>query len=400
MALTMTEKWSDGLSSPRPIQDVKRDATKRSDRTTESADLIDTDSVVATSSPDGPLTEERSSFLASGAKRGLLWLAASLLLALLAGWWSGAGRDGVGVEHLTPAVRSAAEAVPKTSERGFVSIEAIRVGDRVLADNPDDGRPASSQPTEVDSSTWRKLVLRGELVWEDGTVDDVNVETLQPPEWVAAHDARVGNLVPLPLDLIEMGLPKGLKARVLENLPCPPIRPGPGRVVLTTVDHLNNYVFELRVEDEQGRRTTFRPTGFHKFFSADRSGWISADSLVEGERLTALGGTVRLLSKARIEGTHRVYNLTVEDEHVYHVTNLVVDGHNNGCAPKRTGDMLDRLQEAKRQFQKNRDFRNWAHKEFMEDMKMAGGGRRNPDIPDSMIADAYDEWLELGKPKL
>jgi hypothetical protein len=69
------------------------------------------------------------------------------------------------------------------------------------------------------------------------------------------------------------------------------------------------------------------------------------------------------------------------------------------AAPKKAGDVLDRLQEAKRQFQTNKEFRNWAHKEFMEDMKMGGGGRRNPDIPDSMIADAYDEWLELGKPK-
>ena len=90
----------------------------------------------------------------------------------------------------------------------------------------------------------------------------------------------------------------------------------------------------MRLEDEQGRQTTVRPTGFHKFFSADRGEWISADSIREGERLTALGGTVRLLSRTRLPGTHRVYNLTVEGEHVYHVTNLVVDGHNNGCGPE------------------------------------------------------------------
>ena len=38
---------------------------------------------------------------------------------------------------------------------------------------------------------------------------------------------------------------------------------------------------------------------------------------------------MRLISRRRIPGTHRVYNLTVEGEHVYHVTKLVVDGHNN-----------------------------------------------------------------------
>ncbi|RME19075.1 MAG: hypothetical protein D6800_14765, partial [Candidatus Zixiibacteriota bacterium] len=198
-------------------------------------------------------------------------------------------------------------------------------------DNPDDRRPVKPAPTSVDPTTWRKLILRAERIWQDGTIDDINVETLQPPAWIAAHDARVGNLVPIPLDLVEMGLPKGLKARVLENLPCPPIRPGPGSIVLTTVNHLNKYVFELHLEDELGRRTTVRPTGFHKFYSADRRAWISADSINEGERLTALGGTVRLLSRTRIPGTHRVYNLTVEGEHVYHVTKLVVDGHNNSC---------------------------------------------------------------------
>ncbi len=371
MALTVTEKWSDVLSSPRPLHVVTSDATRESNRTTESAGLtacnktrraafrpracclqhgvvrqplIATDRVVATSSSDGPLMEERSSFLPSGVKRGSLWLAASILLALLASWWSGADPDVASLEHLTPAVQSAPPLTPReTGRRRFVPIETLRVGDRVLADNPEDDKPAAAQLTQVDPATWRKLVLQGRLVWHDGTVDDINVETLQPPEWIAAHDARVGHLVPLPLDLVEMGLPKGLKARVLENLPCPPIRPGPGRVVLTTVNHLNRYVFELRVEDESGRLATLRPTGFHKFFSADRNDWISADSIHEGERLTALGGTVRLVSRVRIPGTHRVYNLTVEGEHVYHVTRLVVDGHNQDCR-----ELVDDLVESSR----------------------------------------------------
>ncbi len=243
----------------------------------------------------------------------------------------------------TPAVTaSSADVAARVAARParLVPIEALRVGDRVLADNPEDGRPAASEPTDVNPATWRKLVLRADLLWPDGTVDDIHVETLQPPQWIADHDARVGSLVPLPLDLVEIGLRKGLKARVLENLPCPPIRPGPGRVVLTTVNHLNRYVFELRLEDEQGRQTTVRPTGFHKFFSADRGEWISADSIREGERLTALGGTVRLLSRTRLPGTHRVYNLTVEGEHVYHVTNLVVDGHNT-CDENKLHHIFD-----------------------------------------------------------
>ena len=69
--------------------------------------------------------------------------------------------------------------------------------------------------TAVDPKTWKKLVLLAETHWDDGTRDDINVETLQPPEWIKQHDVRIGANVPLPLDLVEMGLPRDLHATVL-----------------------------------------------------------------------------------------------------------------------------------------------------------------------------------------
>jgi len=59
-------------------------------------------------------------------------------------------------------------------------------------------------------------------MWDDGTVDDVNVVTLQPSEWLEVHQAEIGSLVPPPLDLVEMGLPENLMARVLAIERCPP----------------------------------------------------------------------------------------------------------------------------------------------------------------------------------
>ena len=52
---------------------------------------------------------------------------------------------------------------------------------------------ASGKPTgtAVDPKTWKKLVLRAESRWDDGTLDDVNVETLVPPEWIKQHDVRI-----------------------------------------------------------------------------------------------------------------------------------------------------------------------------------------------------------------
>ena len=77
----------------------------------------------------------------------------------------------------------------------------------------------------------------------DGTLDDINVETLQPPEWIASQRATVGSVVPLPLDLVEMGLPESLLPRSSRWKPCPSIAPGLGRVVLTTTNHLNRQTF-------------------------------------------------------------------------------------------------------------------------------------------------------------
>ena len=47
--------------------------------------------------------------------------------------------------------------------------------------------------------------------------------------------------------------------------------------MLTTVNHLNKYVFELTVKDATGRAETIHTTGFHKFYSASRNDWVSAN---------------------------------------------------------------------------------------------------------------------------
>jgi len=214
-----------------------------------------------------------------------------------------------------------------------------------VAANPDGNFLAE---TQVDPTTWRKLVLRAEEVWDDGTIDDINVETLQPPEWLTEHNVRVGASVPMPLDLVEMGLPETLHAQVLAVEPCPPIRCGPGRVVLTTVNHLNNYVLELTMEDSSGWRRTIRPTGFHKFYSLSQQDWISAEQLRTGEQLQGLARAITVRAMRRVPGTHRVYNLTIEGEHVYNVSVLGALTHNQGCndlvdltTPERRRHILD-----------------------------------------------------------
>lgn len=250
-------------------------------------------------------------------------------LAISAGCWLALSKSGIPVP--SPAPASAAfdghEAV-----RGVIpkqkGIEEIRVGERVWTEK----HSTSAQPTRVDPKTWRLLRLRADIHWPDGTVDDVNIETLQSPEWLSEHKATVGGSVPIPLDLVEMGLPEGMRAVVMADEPCPPIAGGPGCVVLTTVNHLNADVRELTLLNEAGSQELVKPTGFHKFFLEPDEKWVSACDLLPGTQLRGKNGNLRVVDNKRVPGVHRVYNMTVETEHVYYVSKLGVLTHNPGCA--------------------------------------------------------------------
>ena len=172
-----------------------------------------------------------------------------------------------------------------------------------------------------------------ETHWANGTRDNINIETLQPPEWIGEHDVRIGASIALPLDLVEMGLPTDLHATVIAVEHCPEIDTGPGRVVLTTVNHLNKYVFELSVADAAGHTETIHPTGFHKFYSDSKSDWVSAAELRKGEQLRGVNGALTVLSLAAIPGVHRVHNMMVEDEHVYRLSLFGALVHNANCVP-------------------------------------------------------------------
>ena len=205
-------------------------------------------------------------------------------------------------------------------------IEQVRVGDRVLTTAT---TSVKSQPTAVNPRTWRKLRLRATLYWDDGTRDEMRVETLQPCNWIAKYQASVGTQVPLPLDLVEMGLPADLQATVQAIEPCPEIRDGPGQVVLTTVSHLNAELFDLTVRDATGSQQTIGVTAHHKIYAATTESWVAARDLTIGDTLVGLNCPVVVQQLQRRTGTERVYNLTVEHEHVYRVGHDAILVHNN-----------------------------------------------------------------------
>jgi hypothetical protein len=228
----------------------------------------------------------------------------------------------------------------QTVKLGTQAIETIQVGQRVISDDP---TVQLDNTTSVDPATWRKLRLTAVWVWEDGTCDDWEVVTLQPLTWIEQHQLTVGGPAPIPLDLDEMGAPDDLRAIVAAIEPCPVIQTGPGRVVLTTVNHLNPAIHELAFRDAQQQQTSVQTTRFHKFFKPHSQTWHSTFELQAGDVVGGLHGDLTIVGNRELPGVKRVYNLTIEGEHVYHVTKLGLLAHNMDCtrATKQGGRITE-----------------------------------------------------------
>jgi hypothetical protein len=206
-------------------------------------------------------------------------------------------------------------------------IEQIRVGQRVVTPET---TPDASFPTAADPATWKRVSLKMVTTYSGGLVDTMQVQTLQGPTWLAEHSVQVGARVPIPLDLKEMGVEEQL-AEVTAVSACPPIETGPGRVVLTTVNHLNTFLFDLSVQGARAPPSVITVTGWHKLYSEDRQAWVSACELKAGEQMRGREGPLTVASLIRHQGTETVYNMTVEDEHQYYVADARLLAHNANC---------------------------------------------------------------------
>jgi hypothetical protein len=242
------------------------------------------------------------------------------------------------IEQIHPAYKVIVDAPQEALATDFA-----RLTDRQIGWNASDGsleiedvadplRELTDASSEaITRADYRLLILQAKEVWDDSTYNEINVETLQPWQWIQEHEVRVGGQAPLPLDTLEMGLPEGMTAKVLDILPCPKIQSGRGRVVLTTVNRLAQGVIELTLRASNGQEETLRPTGEHLFYSVSHGEWLPADQLQPGEHLDGVNGTVTVTAITTLPGTHRVYNMTVQGEHLYRVANCGVLVHNN-CA--------------------------------------------------------------------
>ena len=246
---------------------------------------------------------------------GLAWLVACLTIA---GW--------LGLRPPAPPVRSTPASMAsfgvamRAPTHASRAIEDIHVGQRVIGENPDVADADHTSKSAVDPATWRLVKLHADFRWQDGTRNDLEIETLQPLAWIQGYQARVGRKVPIPGDLEEFSLPHGMCATVVSIDRCPELEEGPGHLVLTTINQLSNAVYELVVASAAGRQETINTTAVHRFYSDTRRTWVAAARLHIGEELRGVDGPITVAGISRRPGVQRVYNMTVEGEHVYHVS--------------------------------------------------------------------------------
>jgi hypothetical protein len=211
-------------------------------------------------------------------------------------------------------------------------IERIRVGDRVLAGNPE----GSANEAEVDPATWRRI----ELVQRREGID-VDITLLRPLEWIQVMGAAPGATLELDMPELDIEGP----ARVLSVGPCPDIKPGAGRIVTGTFAHDSGSVLDLQLE---GMAAPIGVTAKHRIYTEDRQAFVRAGELRDGETLRPISGIARVAAVTPRPGKHRVYNLEVASEHVYRVTEKGILVHNTYMPDYkiRGARLLDGLREA------------------------------------------------------
>ena len=208
---------------------------------------------------------------------------------------------------------------------GAEAIDQIHVGQRVLtqvAEGPSEGGPfAASDPnsTTVDPATWKELTF---TMPDPANVNDsYTIQLLEPISWITSEKATIGGDVDLDLPELQIKGP----AEVESIDACPTIEDGPGRVVLGTFEHVTNDLMDVRL---RGESAPLQVTAGHKLWSLDRDGWVEAGDLKPGEQLAGAHGSVTVESVTPDSQSTAVYNLDVDEDHQYLVTEKGVLAHN------------------------------------------------------------------------
>ena len=271
---------------------------------------------------------------------GTAWLLGCITAALLVmfGPWSGGNSpapDELPSAEPTLNIQPVSDNNPTSHLNQLASkpIDQIRLGDRVIAKNPEVGNEERALFEDPDPLRWRAV----ELTMLKDTGRRLDIALLRHEMWFWLNGAEVGSVVYI--DLPEMGA-QGF-AEVLSISLCPRLQPGEGSIVTGTFRHESDQpLLEISVE---GSEEPIVGTSNHPFWSEDQQTFIEASELHQGERVRTANDEIRHITRI----THgpppqAVYNIEVHSEHVYHVGVAGVLVHNS-CG--LTESQLDRFSQ-------------------------------------------------------
>lgn len=253
------------------------------------------------------------------------------------------------LDHAFQATKVQATTTPASPGLIQRRIDDLRVGQRVLAVNPE-RRDRSAAESEFDPVDWRLM----RLVMDKPDGGRLEVELLRPRDWLAVHalelliqeqgklpparpviaDARDARLYQallgqtIHLDLPEMGAAG--PALVEAILACPSIEAATHadrRVITGRFQHSAGNVIDLHIA---GEPRLIGVTDNHPFWSEDRKAFVPAGELRTGERLRKVDQTLTKVVRItpRTGPPKPVYNLEIDGEHVYFVGASGVLAHN------------------------------------------------------------------------
>jgi hypothetical protein len=126
------------------------------------------------------------------------------------------------------------------------------------------------------------------------------------------------------VDLPEHGISADFTVR--EIRPCPTPMAGDGYLVTTKFIHENAEILNLQIE---GSDEPIGTTASHPFWSEDRKQFVAARDLRVGENLLLADDTARRVESITLRPTREtVYNIEVDGEHVFYVSEDGVLVHN------------------------------------------------------------------------
>jgi hypothetical protein len=213
------------------------------------------------------------------------------------------------------------------------AIEDLRPGDVVASRrlNPTEGMRT------VEPDSWRTV----HTVLEDDDCRQVSVALLRPTKQAASLDASIGESVRLAFP--ELGIRGAGTILSIEKPPATLRVKGDDRVVTGTFSTEFAPIVDVYLE---GFAAPIGTTRTHPFYSLDRSQWVRAGSLRDGERIATADGAVRVQAVFDRGASATAYTLEVADGHTFFASDAKAWVH-NACSLNQINTAIRRGQAPK-----------------------------------------------------